>query len=72
VSDLKKKFGKRLRYLRRERDITQAKLAEAIDRSDNFVSLLENGDSAPSFDTLEKIANALGVEVAELFRFDNK
>ncbi len=72
MSELRLKFGKRLRYLRRERDITQATLAESIGRSVNFVSLLENGDSSPSFNTLEEIANALNVEIVELFKFDNK
>lgn len=72
MSELKRNFGKRLRYLRRSRDLTQEQLAELVGRSVNFISILENGDSAPSFATIEKLANALNVEVADLFRFDNK
>jgi transcriptional regulator with XRE-family HTH domain len=71
VSELQKRFGKRLRYLRRFRDHTQEQLAEQIGRSVNFVSLLEKGNTTPSFDTLEKLAQALNVEVMELFRFGN-
>jgi DNA-binding XRE family transcriptional regulator len=71
VSELKRNFGKRLRYLRRNRDFTQEKLAELVGRSVNFISLLENGDTAPSFATIEKLATALNVEVADLFRFDS-
>lgn len=72
MSELQRNFGKRLRFLRRSRDITQEQLAELIGRSTNFVSLMENGDAAPSFNTLQKIANALNVEVASLFQFDGK
>jgi transcriptional regulator with XRE-family HTH domain len=71
VPNLQKKFGKRLRYLRRNRDITQEQLAELIGRTVQFVSLLERGEAAPSFETLEKLAEVLGVDVAELFKFDN-
>jgi transcriptional regulator with XRE-family HTH domain len=71
VSELKRSFGKRLRYLRRSRDITQEQLAELTGRSVNFISLVENGDTSPSFATLERLAKALHVEVAELFKFDS-
>ncbi len=70
--DLKKKFGKRLRYLRRDRDVTQERLAELIGRSVNFVSMMEKGEAAPSFETLERLAEVLNVEVMEFFRFDSK
>ncbi len=69
--DLKHKFGKRLRYLRRGKDITQEQLSEMIGRSVNFLSLIETGESAPSFETIEKIAQALKIEVSDLFLFDN-
>ena len=67
--ELQRKFGKRLRYLRRDRDITQEQLAELIDRSVSFISLLEKGESSPSLETIAKLAKALDVEVAELFKF---
>jgi DNA-binding XRE family transcriptional regulator len=70
VSELKLKFGKRIRQLRRSRDMTQEQLAELIGRSINFVSLVENGDSAPSFETIEKLARVFEIEVLELFRFE--
>jgi transcriptional regulator with XRE-family HTH domain len=72
VSELKRSFGKRLRYLRRSQDMTQEQLAESIERSVNFISLLENGDTAPSFETIARIAKSLKVDVADLFKFDQK
>jgi transcriptional regulator with XRE-family HTH domain len=72
VSELKRNFGRRLRYLRRSRDLTQEQLAELVGRSVNFISLVENGDTAPSFETIERLAKALNVDVVDLFRFDSK
>ena len=71
-SELRKKFGKRLRYLRRDRDMTQEHLAELTDLSVNFISQIERGYSSPSLETIIKFANALKVDVGELFKFDGK
>jgi XRE family transcriptional regulator, regulator of sulfur utilization len=68
--ELQKKFGKRLRYLRRERDITQEQLAELTSLSVNSISMIEKGKTAPSLETLAKLAKGLNVEVGELFKFD--
>lgn len=72
ATELKKRFGKRLQYLRNSKNLTQQRLAELVGRSPNFISMLENGDSTPSFKTLVKLAKALNVEVMELFRFDDE
>lgn len=72
MSELKRNFGKRLRYLRRSRDLTQEQLAELVGRSVNFISLVENGVTAPSFETIERLAKALNVDATDLFRFDSK
>ena len=69
MNDLKQRFGKRLRQLRRERGLTQEQLAEASDLSVDFVSLLERGVNAPSFETLEVLATVLDVPVRDLFYF---
>lgn len=68
MSTLRTRFGKRLRKIRREKDITQEQLAETIGVTGEFISNLERGKSAPSFETVEKLAEALGVDVEELFR----
>jgi transcriptional regulator with XRE-family HTH domain len=71
TNDLKVKFGKRLRTLRKQRDLTQDQLAEAADISVDFLSLVERGKNAPSFKTLRRLATALEVEVKDLFDFSN-
>jgi DNA-binding XRE family transcriptional regulator len=69
MSDLRNKFGKKLRRIRRDRDMTQEQLAEAIGVTLDFISRMERGLDAASFETLDKLAKALGVPVSELFQF---
>ena len=68
MSTLRNRFGKRLRKIRREKDITQEQLAEIIGVTGEFISNLERGKSAPSFETVEKLAQALEVDVGEFFK----
>jgi len=69
MSHLRFQFGRRLRQLRRRQDLTQEQLAEAASISVEFLSNIERGVNAPSFDTLERLATILRVEVVELFNF---
>ena len=69
MPSLRVQFGKRLRQLRLERSFTQERLAEASDISVDFLSLVERGRNAPSFETLERFADALRLTIAELFTF---
>jgi len=69
---LRSQFGQRLRQLRRQNDLTQAELAETVGVSVEFISNLERGVNAPSFDTLESLAEALHVRVKALFEFESK
>lgn len=69
MSDLKTRFGRRIRVLRKRKGMTQEQLAEAADISVDFLSLVERGVNAPSFTTLERLADALGVPEKDLFEF---
>jgi transcriptional regulator with XRE-family HTH domain len=71
MSNLRIKFGKNLRRLRRQKDFTQEQLAEATEISVEFLSNIERGINAPSFETLEKLSKVLNVSVKELFDFDS-
>ena len=72
MAEIKQKFGKRLRYLRRQKDLTQEQLAEKVGISVEFLSNLERGINGPSFETLEKLSVTLEVELKNLFDFDEK
>jgi transcriptional regulator with XRE-family HTH domain len=71
MDNIRIKFGKRLKTLRHQANLTQEQLAEATDISVDFLSLIERGINAPSFGNLEKLAKVLGMSVQELFRFDD-
>ena len=72
MATLRKKFGERLRQIRAQRGMTQERFAETLDISVDFLSLIERGRNAPSFETFDKIAKRLRVSVADLFAFDSK
>ena len=71
MSTLRVLFGQRLRYLRRQKNITQERLAEAIGVSVDLISNIERGVNAPSFKTIEKLSEALNVSPKELFNFSS-
>lgn len=67
MTDIKKRFGKRLRKLRRNKDLTQEQLADKVGVSLNFIGQVERGENSPSFETMQKIAEVLEVDISELF-----
>jgi transcriptional regulator with XRE-family HTH domain len=71
VATLRQRFGNRLREIRAQRGMTQERFAEILGMSVDFLSLIERGRNAPSFDTIERISKRLKVSVAELFIFDH-
>ena len=54
-------FPQRLRELRRKRNLSQNDLGQMIDLHYTHIGRYERGLSAPSTETLYKLANALGV-----------
>jgi transcriptional regulator with XRE-family HTH domain len=65
-----KKLGKRIKYLREEKGITQEQLAEKVGLSLDFIGKIEVAISKPSVDTIIKIIKALDIEPFEIFKFD--
>lgn len=72
MPSLRKAFGKRLRSIRKARDLSQEGFAELLGVSVDFLSLIERGINSPSFDKLEQIAGRLCIPVKELFDFPQK
>lgn len=70
MSSLRVEFGRRLRQIRLEKGLTQEELGQLTNLTAVHISNLERGVSAPSFDSLEMIAEALDVPVCDLFEFD--
>lgn len=62
VRDSNYDFGKRLSYCRDKKNLTQEKLAEMIDVSPNYISMLETGErDNPSKKVIRDISKVLGV-----------
>ena len=67
---LKQRFGLLVAAHRKLRGMTQAQLGEAAEISTDMVSRIEGGSSGARFQTVEKLAEALKVDPAELFTAD--
>lgn len=61
------KFGKRLKSLRLDRDLTQLELAEILDMSPNFIGMIERGERNTTVENVFNIARALGIKPSNLF-----
>ncbi len=68
----KELLGVRIQELRKIRGLTQDQLSEKVGIDAKHISRIEVGRSFPSLDTLEKLANALKVELSSFFEFDDK
>ena len=60
-------LGKRVRELREERRMTQAKLAEQADLSTNYIGEIERGEAQATLDSLFAIMDALEINPSLLF-----
>lgn len=67
---LKKQLGKNIQKFRKSKNYTQDKFAEIIGIDSKNVSKIENGLNYPAAETLTAIAQALGVDIYELFVFN--
>ena len=63
------KFGKRLRELRKQKNLTQEKLAEKLGFSPNFIGMIERGERNTTVENLFLIAEALDISLSDFFNF---
>lgn len=69
MNNLKIRLGRRIKDLRKSKNITQEKLAEIISMDITSLSKIETGRNYPQPETVEKLANALNVSIDKLFLF---
>ena len=67
--ELVQELGRKLRSLRRERNLTQQQLAEMSDLSYKYVGEIERAEKNPSIGVLNRIANALEVNLLDFLDF---
>lgn len=67
-----KQFGQFIAGIRKEKKMTQAELAEKIHVTDKAISRWERGLGFPDIQTLEPLAQVLGISVLELMRSEKR
>lgn len=72
MNDIKKLLGKRIKYFREQKNITQEQLAERVGINSRSISLIECGSNFITAQTLTSIANALNVSPKRLFDFEDE
>ena len=64
---IKQLLGAKIRELRKQKKYSQEYFSELIDLNPRQIVRIENGESFPTAENLEKIATVLGVKPQELF-----
>jgi transcriptional regulator with XRE-family HTH domain len=68
MSDLQSRLGGAIRQLRHNRGITQDELAKKAGLHRTYVSDMERGSRNPSLNSLQRVAEALGITLSEIFK----
>lgn len=66
IGDYRRKVGLEIKRTRLAASLSQEELADAVGISQSHICRLETGVHVPTFTTMERIADALGVEVEKL------
>lgn len=67
--EIKKLMGLRIKELRRSKEMSQEALSERMGISAKYLSSIERGRENPTLDTLINLAQALGIDISEVFNF---
>lgn len=71
MNSFKKKFGQRVKELRKMRGLTQEQIAEIVNIEPPNISKMENGLHFPQPENIEKLSKALNVDIKDLFDFSH-
>jgi len=67
MTDLRKVLAFNMKQHRKRLGLSQAKLAELVNVSDNHIALIETSRRFPSITMLELLAKAMEIDILELF-----
>lgn len=68
MPDLKTKIGQSIKEARKTRGLTQKELGQKLGVADSVITNYESGKQNLTVDTLQKVAEVLGVEVSSFFK----
>lgn len=67
--NIEKRFGAKLAYLRKSKNLSQEEIAAEVGITFQYVSQIECGLANPTLEKIIKLADVLEVEVKDLFDF---
>lgn len=68
--DIKERIGKRIRFIRESRGLSQKDLAYSADLDRSYIASVENGCRNISIVNIEKITRAMQVTLSDFFTCD--
>jgi len=71
TTDIKKEFGKRVRYYRKLKHLTQSELSYKISKTEETISNIERGITESGIHLIEELASALGIQIRDFFNEDD-
>ena len=70
--NIKEKFGRQVSTLRNEKALSQKDLADLSGLHWSYISSTERGERNLCLENIEKISNALKLDIKELFNFEQQ
>ena len=67
MTDIRKVLAANIKAFRKEKGLTQAKLAEISGTATHYIAMIEGCKNFPSPDMIERIAEAFGKDTLDLF-----
>jgi len=67
MTDIRKVLAANIKAYRKEKGLTQAKLAELAETATHYIAMIEGCKNFPSPDMIERIASAFGKDTVDLF-----
>jgi transcriptional regulator with XRE-family HTH domain len=69
TESIEQRFGQRIRQIRTGRGISQEELAYKAGMHRTYLGGIERGERNPALKNIAALANALGIQLSELFDF---
>jgi transcriptional regulator with XRE-family HTH domain len=66
-TDIRRRFGARVRELRQEQNLLQGELADKVGIRESFVSDIETAKKEPCLEVIKMLADGLGVSLRRMF-----
>jgi len=66
--DVRKQFGKRVKQLRQENELSQEALAHLADLDRTYIPSIEKGERNVSVEVIQKLSKAFKIKISELLK----